>query len=239
MPACPPAHFALYARLHFTRAAIALQPSTQDSNIDRWLTDTAELAEALGDRTASAYALGYLGEIHEQRQQWQQAETLTQKALQAASAFTEAEHDATPAAIASLLNIDLTYQWQWQLGRVLAAQGEYERAIASYSNAFDLLQKLRSDLAVTTSESQFAFRDTVEPFYRQYLSLLLPPENSAFLKADDTSSQARLERSRQVVESLQLAELDNFFRMPVWRAIAPLPPGEGSGRKTLLLPCCM
>ena len=51
------------------------------------------------------------------------------------------------------------------------------------------------------SEVQFSFRDSIEPVYRQLISLLL----------QDNSTQNNLEQARQVIESLQLAELDNFF----------------------------
>lgn len=49
---------------------------------------------------------------------------------------------------------------------------------------------------------QFSFRDSIEPVYRSLVSLLL--------REDPT--QADLIQARQVIESLQLAELDNFFR---------------------------
>ncbi|NEP45996.1 MAG: hypothetical protein F6K35_45050, partial [Okeania sp. SIO2H7] len=50
---------------------------------------------------------------------------------------------------------------------------------------------------------QFSFREQVEPVYRELVSLLLREKDA---------SQANLRQARDVIESLQLAELDNFFR---------------------------
>lgn len=79
------------------------------------LSDTAKLlataiqeARSLKDQRAEAYALGYLGGLYEQTQQWSNAQDLTQQALSLAQAMN------TP---------DIAYRWQWQLGRLLKAQG--------------------------------------------------------------------------------------------------------------------
>lgn len=52
------------------------------------------------------------------------------------------------------------------------------------------------------SNIQFNFRDKVEPVYRELVGLLLKSK----------PSQDNLIKARNVIESLQLAELDNFFR---------------------------
>ncbi len=70
-----------------------------------------------------------------------------------------------------------------------------EVAIAAYDAAFNTLNALRSDLVATTS---------VEPIYREFISLLLQSD----------PSQKDLSKAREVLESLQVAEIDNFFRDP-------------------------
>lgn len=40
-------------------------------------------------------------------------------------------------------------------------------AIAAYTEAFTILQSLRTDLVMTSSQLRFSFRDTIEPFYRE------------------------------------------------------------------------
>ena len=63
---------------------------------------------------------------------------------------------------------------------------------------------LRSDLVAVSSEVQFSFRENVEPIYRELVGLLLLPGTA--------SEQSNLIKAREVIESLQLAELDNFFQ---------------------------
>jgi CHAT domain-containing protein len=53
---------------------------------------------------------------------------------------------------------------------------------------------------------QFSFRDSVEPVYRQLVALLLTSEDGKQV------SQENLKAARKIIESLQLAELDNFFK---------------------------
>ncbi|MFM2312443.1 MAG: hypothetical protein RLZZ04_1719 [Cyanobacteriota bacterium] len=89
---------------------------------------------------------------------------------------------------------DIAYRWNAQLGKIIAAQGEREQALTAYENSFNTIRTLRSDLATTP----------VEPIFREYISLLLQEEPST----------PQLARARDVLESLQVATLDNFFRDP-------------------------
>jgi CHAT domain-containing protein/Flp pilus assembly protein TadD len=154
-------------------------------------------ARYLGQPQAESYGLGLLGAIYEQTQQWEDAQTLTEQALGLAQA-----HHAP----------EIAYRWQWQLGRLQVAQtersggGDYREAIAAYSEAVGTLQSLRSELTAISTEVQFSFRASVEPIYRELVSLLLKPSPG------EEVSQANLEQAREVIEALQLAELDNFFR---------------------------
>lgn len=72
-----------------------------------------------------------------------------------------------------------------------------------YTQAFNTLNELRSDLVVLNPEIQFSFRESVEPVYRQLVDLLLQSPQP---------SKANLIQARNVIEALQLAELDNFFQ---------------------------
>ena len=67
----------------------------------------------------------------------------------------------------------------------------------------NVLSSLRGDLVTVNPEVQFSFRESAEPVYRELVRLLLQEESP---------SQAKLKQARETVESLQLAELDNFFR---------------------------
>ena len=154
-------------------------------------------SRSMGDRRTESYALGTLGSLYETTQQWNNAKTLTQQALSLAQSI-----DAP----------DIAYQWEWQLGRVFcqntqpcASTENLQYATAAYAEAVKTLQSLRSDLAAINPEVQFSFRESVEPVYRQFVELLLQSDNNA-------PSQESLKQARQVIEALQLAELDNFFR---------------------------
>lgn len=145
-------------------------------------------SQALRDKRLEASALGYQGTLAQQMGNASEAQQLTEKALQQINAFSAPEQ---------------TYLWQWQLGKLYHLQGKPELAIASYGLAFNQLQSLRRDLVTSDSDLQFAFRDSIEPVYREFVALLLD---------SDAPSQAHLRQARDVIESLQLAELNNFFR---------------------------
>ncbi|GAB1543410.1 hypothetical protein NUACC21_60840 [Scytonema sp. NUACC21] len=162
-------------------------------DIARLLTKAVGQARDLKDSRAESYALGELGHLYEQRQQWSEALALTQQAISIAQ--------GTGAT-------DITPTWYWQQGRILKAQENITEAIAVYNQAVDKLQSLRQDLVGVNSEVQFSFRDRVEPVYRQLVQLLLQTANSL----PETTKQKHLQRSRELIETLQIAELDNFFR---------------------------
>ncbi len=148
-------------------------------------------AQQIEDLEAESYALGILGYWYEQKEQWSLGQNYTQQALQLAQRIN---------------NPELTYQWQWQLGRLEQNQGNPETAIVAYASAVDALESLRSDLAITNRDSQFSFRQSVEPVYRELVSLLLQPQ------PNQEVSQEHLLQARDTIEALQLAELNDFFR---------------------------
>lgn len=151
------------------------------------LTQAVQQARSLDDRRAEAYALGQLGHLYELSGQWSEAEDLTKQALRLAQTV-QAD--------------DIVVSWQWQLGRILKQQGQTSEAIAAYRQAVEILSVLRGDLVAVNPEAQFSFREQVEPIYRQLVQLLLENE----------PTQADLIQARAVIEALQLAELNNFFR---------------------------
>ncbi|NEP45997.1 MAG: hypothetical protein F6K35_45055 [Okeania sp. SIO2H7] len=66
-------------------------------------------AEALQDERAIAYATGTLGQWYETQQNWSLARALTHMAIQKAQAIQAA---------------DISYQWQWQMGRIIQAEAD-------------------------------------------------------------------------------------------------------------------
>ena len=100
----------------------------------------------------------------------------------------------------------IAYQWQWQLGRLANIQGEKQKAVANYQAAVNTLELVRDDLLSINSDVQFSFRDNVEPVYRQLVNLLLTNTENGSLPQNNLTSAINL------IDSLQLAELENFLR---------------------------
>ncbi|NEZ64912.1 CHAT domain-containing protein [Leptolyngbyaceae cyanobacterium CCMR0082] len=186
-----------------TAPALEVPRQTPSANAQADIIQLLQLAQkdakALGDLRSESYVLGSLGHLYEQAQQWQEAEVFTQKALLISQSLDAPE---------------ISYRWQWQLGRIFKANipqsssknsqnPNYTKAVKAYGESVKTLQLLRSDLVSINPEVQAAFQTGVEPIHRELVSLLL---------ADTTVPTENLEKARTVMESLQLAELDNFFR---------------------------
>jgi CHAT domain-containing protein len=196
----PPNRTTIYEKINFAHSLMILSNSghrTQDLAL--LLASSVKQAHLQQDNRAESYALGTLGELYEQTGQFSDAQKVTEKALLIASSINAS---------------DITYQWQWQIGRLLKKQLENKKAIAYYTEAFNTLQSLRSDLVAINPDIQFSFRESVEPVYRELVALLLEsPANPANLKV-----------ARFVIESLQLAELNNYFRTACLEAKQELDP---------------
>jgi CHAT domain-containing protein len=172
--------------------------------IDRILANAAQQANSLGDKRSQAFAVGNRGnlyEINSPDRDLSQAETFTKKALSLASNFEAS---------------DISYQLFWQLGRIHKAQGKIEDAIAAYTKSFDALQSLRGDLVSINSDVQFSYRDSIEPVYRQLVELNLQFASSLNKATKDKQTEEKrgklLTQARNIIDSLQVAELNNFFR---------------------------
>lgn len=210
-----PSRAGVYAQVNFAHSLMELDgkltalqrsPSTAFTPVDlpKLLTVAIEQAQSIQDERAAAYATGTLGNWYELQQDWTTAKKLTADALQKAQSLRAAE---------------IAYQWQWQMGRLIQAETEASytnqapeskalipansEAIRYYSATVETLDDLRSDLVALNPDVQFSFRESVEPVYRELVDLLLRDEHPA---------PEKLLQAQKVIESLQLAELDNFFR---------------------------
>jgi len=181
---------AVYARVNLAANLMKLQAAAgfpNSSDIAEILVAAVQTAEGLQDDRARSYALGQLGSLYQQTGQEAEAETLTRQALLLAQQL-EAE--------------EIAARWHGQLGKLLLQKGDKENAIAAYTNAVNSIETLRADLLSTESELRFSFRENIEPLYRELVGLLL----------EGSPSQDDLKQARQIIESLQLAELNNFFQ---------------------------
>lgn len=176
-----------------TNSKLRQLPPQLSQNLAQILASAIQQAKSIQDPRAESYALGQLGSLYETHQQLEDATTLTQQALVLSQSINAS---------------DITYRWQWQLGRLFRAKGDTEKAIAAYSESVHHLQTLRTDLVAVNPDVQFSFRESVEPVYRQLVGLLLSPQANPNSKKQNEN----LNLARKTLESLQLAELVNFFR---------------------------
>ncbi|MEM8610619.1 MAG: CHAT domain-containing protein [Cyanobacteria bacterium P01_H01_bin.105] len=190
----PPSRWGIYAKVNFTETLLTYPdffPSPR--SLASLLSKAIQQAQSLNDPQAQSYALGQLGKLYEQSQQFSEALSLTDQALDRAQ---QGQAD------------EITAVWQWQRGRVLKAQGKTQAAIVAYNQAVTLLESLDKDLVALNPDIQFSFQQQVEPVYRQLVQLLLQDIDELPV----AEQQQRLAQSRDVIEALQLAELENYFR---------------------------
>lgn len=189
-----PSRYAIYAQVNWAESLIQLleNPDWNSPNlitsedIAKLLAQTINQAKALNDIRAESLALGTLGKLYQVNQQALDAQSLIQQAL----------------FFAQTINArDISYQWQWQLTQLYQQTGDVDAAITANQDAFDLLQLIRGDLVAMNPDVQFSFQSQIEPIYRNLVRLLL-----------QRPSPDHLKQARHVIESLQLAELENYFR---------------------------
>lgn len=195
----PLSHAAISAQINLAQNLVCFKQATA-ADVPTWQEIVQDFGVAIGqsksidDRRLEAYALGALGGLYLETQNFDRAEEITQKAFLLAQEI-KAEY--------------IAYLWQWQLGYILKSKGDVRSAIASYTEAVNILKSLRSDLVALNPDVQFSFRDNVEPVYRQLVDLLLQPSTSQLTGG---VNQKNLKQARDVIEALQLSELENFFR---------------------------
>ncbi|OUL24603.1 hypothetical protein BV378_19165 [Nostoc sp. RF31YmG] len=185
-----PSRPAIYASINFAETLMAIERAEENliaAKTAQLLAKTIQQAREIKDSRAETYSLQQLGKLYQQNGQLTDAKRLTQQAQKLAQEMDAADLVARTAA---------------QSGTIAKEQGDIKSAIADYEIAFNHLQSLRSDLVAINPDVQFDFRESIEPIYRDYVSLLLE-------KGDE---QSKLKQARQVIEALQLAELDNYFK---------------------------
>lgn len=186
----PPNRTSMYGAINFAASLNQLENSEKLlslNTLSSLLEKTVQSAKSLQDSQAEAYALNQWGKLYGRTEQWAEAETVTQQSLE----------------IARQLQADeIIAQSAWQMGRLKIEQGKTKQAISPYTEAVKSLRAIRGDLAAINPDVQFSFRESVEPVYREFVALLL----------EGQPGQAELTQARELIESLQVAELDNFFR---------------------------
>ncbi|MBW4616264.1 MAG: CHAT domain-containing protein [Desmonostoc vinosum HA7617-LM4] len=168
----------------------------QPEQIKKLFNKAIKVSQTLRNSRSESYALGALGHFYECHQEYQKALELTKKALWMADQNLQAK--------------DSLYLWEWQAGRILLKdRNKNPEALAFYKQAYNNLEKLRSDILIADRDLQFDFRDIIEPFYRQLAQLQLE-----LAVLDTTNLQERnqvLNSALTTINSLRLAEIQNYF----------------------------
>ncbi|HEY9811365.1 MAG TPA: CHAT domain-containing protein [Halomicronema sp.] len=190
----PASRSSVYAKVNFVQSLMKIPESEKKFlEIAKLLATAVQQAQSLQDRRAEASAILALSSLYQKNQQLEEAKSLSLQAI----------------ALAETINAeDILARTQGNLGKILKEQGEIKAATNAYKEAVKSWQSLRRDLVAINQDVQFSFQESIEPVYRELVSLLL--DSSA--EPDQQVSQENLKQARLVIEALQLAELDNFFR---------------------------
>jgi CHAT domain-containing protein len=160
-----------------------------------------KVSQSLQDRRYESYALGAFGHFYECQNQkdYLLALELTNKAIWLADQNLQAK--------------DSLYLWEWQAGRIFLKQGKINDALIFYKRAYNTLEELRKNILITNRDFQFDFRDVVEPVYRELaqIQLDLAMSNTKSNTKDSTTSKERLNSALVTINSLRLAEIQNYF----------------------------
>lgn len=196
-----PSRSRIYAKINLSESLMKIAQA-EKTNPDFFADNSRKTAQLLAtaiqeareieDSRAEAYSLYQLGKIYQQTGKLPEAQQITEKSLELAQMINAGDIIARTAS---------------QLGYILRQKGNSDLAISAYKVAFSHLQNLRSDLVAINPDVQFNFKEGIEPVYRDYISLLLSPPSSG-----EKISQSNLQIALEVMEALQIAELDNFFR---------------------------
>lgn len=159
-------------------------------------TAAQKIAEEISDQRSASFALGYLGEVYEKEQRYEEALRLTRKARFLAQ---------------QLQSPQILYRWQWQMGRLLRDQGKTQEAIAQYREAVRTLREAWCDVAAGYGNRTLrtSFREGIGGLYFQLADLLLQQADTL---TEPKAVQRNLVEARDTLESLKTAELDDYFK---------------------------
>ena len=179
-----------FERLHSELADTGGRLHLQASAV---LEQAGESAKAVGDARAASYAFGHRGHLYEVDQRHEETLLLTRMAI----GYAQQVH--APESL---------YQWEWQLGRVMRAQGKIYEAIESYQRAADLVHKLRPEMAAGAATAAAPFRDAGGRLYFELADLLLQQSGAT---ATPEEAQRYLVKARESIELFKMSELRDYF----------------------------
>ncbi len=177
-------------------------PNSQDIFLraNQVLERAKAIASTIESPEALSYAFGYLGKLHEEKKEYEQALHWTRRAV------VEAQRVYAPEAL---------YQWQWQAGRLLARLEDINDAIRSYRSATQSLGLIRQELSFGHGRYRSSLNEVIQPLYRELVDLLL--QRADLLEEEPDGARVHmieglLEEARQAAEVIKEAELEDYFQ---------------------------
>jgi len=167
------------------KAFIALSHSAFDR--------ASRIARKINDLRSLSYALGYMSQLYERNEQYEDALTLSLQAV-----FFAQQENAT----------EILYLWQWQAGRQLKVLGRIDEAIMAYRRAA-ALQSVRPELVSSINTEHASYTESTNNLYIEFADLLLANTRNIH---DQSLVEANLREARDTIESLKTAELQDYFQ---------------------------
>lgn len=155
--------------------------------VENYLAQLKEKSLELGSTTNRAQVDYQLARLHYLQQDYQNAIEVARRSI-AADPLVE------------------NYQVFWVITQAHQALGNFSEAIKTNQTTIDLINQIKGDL-VSNPEFQFQFQNEVRPIYDNLVALLIDRPG------DSEPSQEDLLIARDTIESLQLVELENYFRV--------------------------
>ncbi|MEO6202830.1 MAG: CHAT domain-containing protein [Nitrospirales bacterium] len=151
-------------------------------------------AKEIGDWKNESYGWGFSGELYQEEGRHEEALRLTQLAIRAS------QQGQAPEAL---------YRWEWNSGRQLKNLGRMDEAILAYQRAIETLQPIRQELTVGLPHQPASFRESLGALFFETADLLL---QRADQMTDATKREGLLFQTRDTIEALKTAELQDYFR---------------------------
>ncbi|MDM8550063.1 CHAT domain-containing protein [Desulfobacterales bacterium HSG2] len=163
-------------------------------NVWHCLSEARRIGKELKHPRMISQACGYLGQLYENEARYDEALRLTRRAV-----FSAQQTDCP----------EFLYLWQWQVGRLLKAQGHIDRSLSAYKTAIETLNPIRLQLFKGHRAQKDTFDKNVKPVYIGLADLYLIQADAL---QDPKSREGKLKKARDTMEILKTLELQNFFK---------------------------
>lgn len=182
------------ARMRLTVGVLASESGSLQMAHEN-LDEARQLAAQAGDMRIEVEAQDALAQLYEGQHRFEEALLLSRRALARAQAAQTGVYT------------DIQVRLEWRQGRLLAAQGASEPALAAYQRAIEHIESIRQDIPIEYDNGRSSFRDTLEPIFLGRIDLLLKKAD----KAPSHELAALLRQARDVAELIKQSELQDYL----------------------------